>query len=112
MAVVDFSNAVLDVAGLNSSHNRPLAEDFYLRFGSPSGDAYFTNRDDQRVVSNPSSQIILNTPQKVSILFTGTFTTSGTEMYRYYTMWKISNISFSAGDTYSFVVDIEVSGNT
>lgn len=112
MAVVDFSNAVLDIAGLNPSYSRPMSLDYYLRFGSPSGDAYFTDNQDQRIVSNPSSQIILNTPQKVSILFTGTFTTSGTEMYRYYTMWKISNISFSAGDTYSFVVDIEVSGNT
>ena len=56
----------------------------------------------------------MNTPTKASILYSGSFAGSGTEFYigaRNALYWKVSNISFANGDTYSFVIDIEVDGN-
>ena len=105
MAQVDFTNAVLDVnPNAPSGHTNPMEQYPYL--GISASDWYFTNAEDSRIVDNVSGQIISSTPAKVSIQFNGTFTASGTEMYRYWMSWKISNISFSAGDTYSFIVDI------
>lgn len=108
MAQIDFSNAVLDVNG----NSTPLTEDDYMSFNNT---AYLWNSQGQYITSNQTKTIINNTPAKVSILYTGSFTTSGTEFYIGNgggNPWKVSNISFSSGDTYSFVIDIEVSGNT
>lgn len=115
MAVVDFSNAVLDVRA-NNVYN-PMTQGNYMRFNESSAlyDATTT-----QITTNTSNRVIRDTPTKTTILYMGTFTTSGTEFYmgdgRYnypeYRMWKVSNISFSANDTYAFVIDIEVSGNT
>lgn len=105
MAVVDFDNAVLDV---NTGEN-PLNHSDYMDLKH-----YFYNNNTE--VSTPTISVISNTPTKVSILYSGTFTQSGTEFYIAYSTtngtFKVSNISYSAGDTYSFVIDIEVSGNS
>ena len=107
MAQVDFSNAVLDVY-----NDKPLTYGSYLQLNN-SGAPYFHNLAGN-YISVPTKSIILNTPQNVSILFTGVFNSAGTEFYIGDSAkeWKVSNISFSSGDTYSFVIDIEVSGNT
>ena len=104
MAQVDFSNAVLDVY-----NGTPFSQALFNL-----DNANFVNSSQQPIVTNYSRTLITNTPTKVSILYTGEFTASGTEMYTYYAApkWKISNISFSSGDVYSFIIDIEVSGNT
>jgi len=108
MADVDFSHAVLDV---NTGYN-PMTNNNYLNLATAS----LANASGQIINSNASQTIITNTPSKVSLLYTGTLGSSGTEFYLYYSgnvkPWKVSNISFSSGDTYSFVIDIETSGNT
>lgn len=112
MAQVDFSNAVLDV-NTDSPANPPMSYNSYMRIGYES-----VLYDDTQVITvGQSMSILLNTPTKTSILFTGKFTTGGTHFYigtdtNYRRVWKVSNISFSANDTYAFVIDIEVSGNT
>jgi len=105
MAQVDFSNAVLDVY-----NNMVMTYDQYLQFDK---NATLYSVNNVQITSGQTKTIITNTPSKVSILFTGAFTASGTEFY--FTpskFWRVSNISFSANDTYSFVIDIETSGNT
>lgn len=108
MAQVDFSNAVLDVY----RSEKPMTHNDYLRLQNH---GFFYNGGSVNEQSG-SVSVITNTPTKVSLLYTGTFTASGTEFYIAYTAnagtFKVSNISFSAGDTYAFVIDIEVSGNT
>ena len=112
MAQVDFDNAVLDV-NPNSSNN-PMNINKYMGIGAGYS---LRNSSNSEIVSNYSSSVISNTPTKASILFTGTFTASGTQFFitsgwGSQIDWKVSNISFSSGDTYAFVIDIEVSGNT
>lgn len=116
MADVDFSHAVLDVfqgnATVNPRNPFPYSY-FYLNNGS------LTNTS-AGMVSSGSARIITDTPSKVSILYTGTFSASGTEFLiacawesgGWYASWIVSNISFSNGDAYSFIVDVETSGNT
>ena len=109
MAQVDFTNAVLDVYG---NSDKPLTYANYLYFDNT---AFFTDIPVTGQISTPNKSIILNSPEKVSILFTGVFTASGTQFLigdANIKAWKVSNVSFSANDTYSFVIDIEVSGNT
>lgn len=104
MAQVDFSNAVLD-----ANSGKPMKSGNYLLLASTS---YLYNSAGN-IVSTPTVSVITNTPAKVSILFTGTFNQSGTEVFLgNMTLWRASNISFSNGDTYSFIIDIETSGNT
>ena len=113
MAQVDFSNAVLDLYSGNPSYaDKPMNSSDYLNLGG-NNSHILVNTSGSSIVSNSSKTIITNTPSKVSILYTGTFTASGTEFLTYEApRWRVSNVSFSSGDTYSFVIDIEVSGNT
>lgn len=104
MADVDFSNAVLDVVSENM-----LTYGNYLGFDVNS---YLMDSSGNYITNGASRTIISNTPSKVSILFTGAFGASGNTFYmRGTSQWKVSNISFSNGDTYAFVIDIETSGN-
>ena len=112
MAIVDFSNAVLDV---NPDILGGWTPNDCTYVGlAYSGGLYDSNGNR---VGGSTREIILNTPTKVSVLYTGAFSASGTEFYLIYNginlkPWKVSNISFNNGDGYSFVIDIEVSGNT
>lgn len=124
MAQVDFSNAVLDYS--DEANAYAMQESNYLFLDYPNisyGGIFNYNVSQYKIVTNDNVSIILNTPSKVSILYTGSFIANGTFFYigscRYFDggwrktlPWKVSNISYSAGDTYSFVIDIEVSGNT
>ena len=107
MAVVDFSNAVLDV----NTGQLPMTYGNYLDLNNDK----FYNSSYGIINTNRAVSKILNTPTKVSILYTGTFVASGTEFSIASTSnmtFYVSNISYSSGDTYAFVIDIEVSGNT
>lgn len=110
MAQVDFSNAVLDVY----NGRKPMTSASYLSLGGNANP--FINENGVSVTSGSiSPQIISNTPTKASILFVGSFTASGDRFLLGYSggyMWRVSNISFSNGDTFSFIIDIETSGNT
>lgn len=105
MADVDFSHAVLDAV----NGETPLTHSSYL-------DLMHNFWYGSTEISVPVISLITNTPTKVSILYTGTFNQSGTEFYFAYVggagTFKVTNISFSAGDTYSFIIDIEIEGNT
>ena len=107
MAQVDFSNAVLQPY---SNSYYPMTRSGYLALGS---NGALLNEYGYAISSTVSKTFLTNTPSKVSILCVGNFTTSGTEFYMGTDLiWKISNVSFSNGDTFSFVIDIETSGNT
>ena len=103
MAQVDFSHAVLEPY----EDSKPLTWD-YLNLDTTNS---IFNRNGQGIGTG-SRSIITNTPTKVSFLFAGTFSASGTEfLMGNYTVFRVSNISFSVGDSYSFIIDIETSGN-
>lgn len=108
MAQIDFTNAVLDVNGASTPMNLSKNIGF-----NNSATLYDANAS---VASNGSKSVLSQSPTKVSILYTGTFTKSGTEFYitgsTNQFQWKVSNISFSTNDTYAFVIDVETSGNT
>ena len=111
MAQVDFSNAVFDVNSAVDDTPFKYGTDMLIEI-----DYGLKNVNRTIITSNAERKVIYDTPSKRSILWAGKFTASGTECYigsNYYSrnMWKISNISFSAGDTYSFVIDIEVNLN-
>lgn len=107
MADVDFSNAVMRPA----ADKFPFRRSEYMYLGNAGGVLF--NSSGVSVVTNPSWTMITNTASKVSIVYTGAFIASGTEFYITYSssdlVWKVSNISFASGDSYSFIVDIEVS---
>lgn len=109
MADVDFSNATMQPY----SNYAPMTYSEYLAFYRS---APLYNSSGSGITSNYARTIVSDTASMFSYLFTGTFTASGTEFYIGWSssalVWKVSNISFSAGDNYSFIVDIEVEGNT
>ena len=107
MAEVDFSNALMRP----EPDKFPFRRDSYIALNNS---MYLYNSSSTRITTSETKNKILDTPSKVSVAYTGQFTASGTEFYLTGTstvdrVWKISNISFSSGDTYSFIVDIEVS---
>lgn len=116
MADVDFSHAVLDAYSSNSAYYPMVSSNnLLLKYSA----LKMLDINATEVTSNMVRTTLTNTPTKVSILFSGSFNTSGTEFYLIdlfatsmsKATWKVSNISFSSGDTYSFIIDIETSGN-
>ena len=118
MAVVDFSNAVLNVfeGNQNVRQMKPF-ENSDIALNSP----IIKNMSGTDISRSYAVRTLRNTPTVKSYLYTGTLAESGTEFLIgnfsssvgvLYASWKVSNISFSSGDTYAFVVDVEVSGNT
>lgn len=108
MAQVDFSNALLEPR----SGQKPITESYNLYLNNTS---YLFDSNGANVVTSPSKSTLVSTPSKVTILYSGTFSASGTEFYMCNSsdkQWKVSNISFNPGDTYSFAIDIETSITT
>ena len=108
MAQVDFSSAVLDV----NTGKKPITLAYYLFLNNYQ---YLLNSSGTPISSSSTKNVVSETSTKTSVLYAGRFDTSGTEFYlgnNGNAVWKVSNISFSTGDTYSFVVDIETSGST
>lgn len=110
MAQIDFTNATLDAYIGN-----PLTQGSYMRVNSS---ASLFDSSGNIISTGGIKTIILNTPAKVSIQYTGSMTASGTSFLIGVSTsggsinfaWKVSNVSFSSGDTYDFIVDIETSG--
>ena len=111
MAIIDFSNATIDVYA-----GKPMTRGSYMGVNSS---ASLLDLDGTTVISSGGlKSIILNTPSKVSIQYTGSVNASGTSFLigasssggSINNGWKVSNVSFSSGDTYDFIVDIETSG--
>lgn len=123
MASVDFDNARIEI--INGA--KPLRQ-FWLGLQSavPSwAQPKLTNSSDKTVVYSTSSATVLtNTASKFSIQYTGTFgsnTPSGSTEFAICfravegavdtICLKVTNISFSSGDTYRFIVDVDVIGS-
>ena len=122
MAQVDFSNANIEII----SGAYPLNQ-FWMSLQSAVsswGSPKLTNSSDKTVVySTTSASVLTNTASKFSIRYTGTFgsnTPSGSTEFGIcskninYTdtmCLKVTNVSFSSGDTYDFIVDVDVLGS-
>ena len=110
MAMVDFSNAAISFStpfSLNNAHPFCLNSGaFWDGVGGSSG----------QTVNSGNCVITTNTATKIVLSYTGTFTKSGTEFYFQGVNWwdypvKVSNINFSAGDTYDFSIEVTASGS-
>lgn len=107
MAMVDFSNAKISVD--NSSSNPPSTQ-LYANVDAFIG--WLNDANNNHICTNKNVTQVVNQDKKLVAAFTGTFTASGTEFYLRYdsggARWKVSNISFQSGDTYSFQIPIEI----
>lgn len=108
MAHVNFDNAIIEPVRSN-----PLtAGNFSLIFNN--GDFYYPNDLTVKMNENRTATILSQTNTKMSIVYSGTFKRAGTSFYLGDTssgigvLWEVSNISFQIGDTYSFVIDVEI----
>lgn len=124
--LVNFDNAIIEPAQddittiIFTSDNN--AGRNYLGFkasASSSSVRFYLNNgtDVTSVTSELTSSVVETTENGFKVVYDGKFSTSGTEFYlgnfRQYTtityrerFWKISNISFSAGDSFHFQVDV------
>lgn len=108
MAQVDFSNAIIEpiISGnVNSSSN------YYLNLNNGT----LANGSGNSIVTSNSKNVLINEKKQFLILYQGTFTASGTEIYirasDYSGWWRIRNISFSSGDTYLFQINATLTCN-
>lgn len=106
MAQVDFSNATIEYI-TTAPNEWDLA---YLMLKSSA----LWNSSGGLINQNAAVNKTSETGSKVSFVYTGAFISAGTEFYfRSYfgtrdMAWKVSNISFDSGDTYSFQIDLEL----
>ena len=110
MAMVDFSNARIEPNSSNTGTS--------LTWKNPTGNANVTLavssaylRDSSlNVISSAYNRTLLVNEQKqLMYLYQGTFTASGTEFLihedsGHLAGWRISNISFNSGDTFTFKI--------
>lgn len=106
MAQIDFSNATIEyITTAPNEWNQA-----YLMLNSSA----LWNSSNSLINQNAAVNKTSETGSKVSFVYTGTFTSAGTEFYfRSYfeprdMVWKVSNISFDSGDTYGFQIDLEL----
>lgn len=109
MALVDFSNAHIEVV---SSSYKPLRNS-WLGLRGFGGDPIIRDENNNNIVSNLSQSDHSVSVSHFYIALSGTFTTSGTKLYYGNTadgvLYKISNISFSSGDTFDFRINATIS---
>lgn len=103
MAEVDFSNARLSV---DPARTKSPIDPNYLNLIAN----YFYDSNWNRI-STVSFTRVVDEQNRVSYIYSGTFTASGTEFYfgdaypsEFDQRWRVSNITFSSGDTYQFKV--------
>ena len=104
MAFVDFSNAQLHLPS-DSTFN--ITTEAYASLYN----SYLFNSSSQTIVNNNYCNLLKNEQKKLVFVYTGTFTESGTEFYfghrsALYQKYKITGVSFQAGDTYSFQIPV------
>lgn len=116
MAVIDFSNAVIEKVGLlytGSSSTSAYANGLGLL--QPT---FYTvmegSSSEVQINENTTYQVLENTPTKIKVMYMGQIKAgiSG----NYFTIysnsnktWRISNISYNEGDTYSFTIEVDLS---
>ena len=105
MAQVDFSNAVISVDTSLANKVNPVSRlEINIDASSSLNDA-----NGNVISTNYSATRTVNEQYQFVYVYTGRFTASGTEFYVYKdyasaARWKVSNVSFSAGDTFSFKI--------
>ena len=107
MAEVDFSNARIEPATIYKSEtmvNATINSNLSLDNG------FLRNVSGSSISTDVQRSVLVNEKKQLMYLFQGSFSASGTEFYVYKSdggkaAWKISNISFSAGDTYVFQIN-------
>ena len=101
MAMVDFSNARIEV---NSTDTESPTK--YANVNLAGGYLYDASGN---VIGGSNISQLINQQKQLMYNYQGTFSASGTEFYvvgnGYQARWKISNISFSSGDTYVFQIN-------
>lgn len=107
MAMVDFSNAHIEPSGTqNVTADTTLNLNVSGLYDS-SGNRINSNSSTRSELVNQQKQLMYN--------YQGEFTDSGTELYIYQNVstrcWRISNISFSNGDTYVFQINATLTCN-
>lgn len=103
MAQVDFSNAHIAPYDKNpiGTYNTGFATVTSFR---DSGGNTITNTVSLTTLKNESAEAIYR--------FTGSFSASGTEFYfgyaSSYICWRVTNVTFSSGDTFDFSVKLNI----
>ena len=106
MALVDFTNAVLHFPSVFPGGTEDM------NFST----SYLCDANGNTIVTNYRSTRLINEEKRDVRAFSGNFTTSGTEFYfgayaNVSSKWKITGISFQAGDSYSFQIPIYLTCN-
>lgn len=106
MAEVDFSNArIAPATTFNGSSLSNPTKNSNVSLATNSWAFYDASSNVVNQTSRSGSQLVSAQKQLV-YLYQGTFSASGTEFYLIIegAGWKVSNISFSSGDTYIFKI--------
>lgn len=113
MAQVDFSNAVLSPLQIGSYV--PLDNSYIGLWLSNSIVICDSNKTQ---IASASISKAIDVAKNFLVIFSGTFTASGTELYLKYgtgsgdnMWWKITNISFNSGDTFIFQINATLTCN-
>lgn len=108
MAMVDFSNAKLNIPASGN----------ILETSGYAGtlQSLFCNASGQQINTNQTVNILIDAEKNIEIGYTGEFTQSGNEFYiktrtNVNENWKITGVSFQAGDTYSFQIPTTLTCN-
>lgn len=107
MALVDFSNAIIEPDPTRSSC--PL---YAMATNINLENLYFFDSSGNQI-GNGECTVVVMDKYNLSLVYTGTFSASGTEFYMgtLGSGWKVSNISFSNGDKYDFQVNVTLTCN-
>lgn len=109
MAVVDFSNAVLTPYMINGY---PPYSEYFMALYPYYGNVLIYDSAGTRIFDSSSVRDANNRDYFI-VHFSGHMTASGTEMYIGISgtqlFWKISNVTFSNGDTVDFKIKAQVS---
>lgn len=106
MAIVDFSNARIEPVGTKSIFNTTSNVDLDI--------SNWTLKDASgNTINTGQASRLIDQQNRLLFAYYGDFTASGTEFYIGQSIssgsivyaWKISNISFQSGDSYSFKIN-------
>ena len=107
MANIDFSNAVVERVGLWNLNNAYLT---YLGLGTSS----FYSLDSVLINEGSNFAVLDNTTNKLKVLYSGQIKSDASPGNAFTLFagsnktWKISNISYNPGDTYSFTIEVDL----
>jgi len=104
MAQIDFSNARIEPYGTNTPSANQYASLQISSFYDASGVQKINENDSQTQVTTTKNRVVFRYRGRIQSGFSGTVFLIGS-------YWKVSNISYSAGDTYDFTVGCDITCN-